>query len=69
MPNVQLPKAVYSRGPWSGQFYFVMQFLGRKSGYNTNETFRVFIDLFAFLISIAGFPDASEGRKIKLTQT
>ena len=29
----------------------------------------MFFDLFAFLSSIAGFPDASEGRKIKLTRT
>ena len=29
-------------------------------GYNTNETFPVFIDLFTFLSLIWGFPDASE---------
>ena len=40
-----------------------------KVSYNTNETFPVFIDLFTFLSSIRGFPDASEGWKIKLTRT
>ena len=37
--------------------------------YKRNFRFPVFIDLFTFLSSIRGFPDASEGRKIKLTRT
>ena len=31
----------------------------KKLGYNTNETFLVFIDLLTFLNSIRSFPDAS----------
>ena len=42
---------------------------GPWSGYNTNKTFQVFIDLFTFLSSIRGFPDARKGWKIKLTRT
>ena len=56
-------------GPWSGRFYFVMKFLREKQSFNTNETFQEFIDLFAFLSLISRFPDASEGGKIKLTNT
>ena len=44
-------------------------FWEENKGYNANETFRVFIDPFAFLSSIRGFPDDSEGGKIKLTRT
>jgi len=46
-----------------------MKFSGRKEGENTNETFRVFIDLFAFLSSIRGFPDVRKGWKVKLMRT
>ena len=46
-----------------------MLFLGQKQSFNTSETFRVFIDLFAFLSLISRFPDASEGCKIQVTHT
>ena len=52
-----------------GRFYFVIKFSGRKQGYNTNETFPVFIYLFSFLSLIRGFPGAIEGWEIKLTRT
>ena len=38
-------------------------FREKKLGYNTNETIPVFTDLFTFLSSIRGFPDASEALK------
>ena len=40
-----------------------------KKSFNTNETFQVLIDLFAFLSSISRFPDTSEGGKIKLLES
>ena len=55
--------------PGAAGFYFVIKFSGRKPGYNTNETFPVFIYLFTFLSSTQGFPGAIEGWKIKLTRT
>ena len=39
-----------------------MEFSRRKRGFIKNESLRVLIDLFAFLTSIWGFPDASEVR-------
>ena len=55
--------------PGAAGFYFVIKFSGRKQGYNTKETFPVFIYLFTFLSSTQGFPGAIEGWKIKLTRT
>ena len=43
--------------------------MGEKQSFNTSETFRVFIDLFAFLSLISRFPDANEGCKIQVTHT
>ena len=63
------PSLCLRRWPQVGRFYFVIKFSGRKQGYNTNETFPVFIYLFSFLSLIRGFPGAIEGWEIKLTRT
>ena len=46
-----------------------MLFFGKKIWLQYKQDFRLFIDLFALLSSIRGFPEASEGDKIKLTRT
>ena len=63
------PSLCLRRWPQVSRFYFVIKFSGRKQGYNTNETFPVFIYLFSFLSLIRGFPGAIEGWEIKLTRT
>ena len=63
------PSLCLRRWPQVGRFYFVIKFSGRKQGYNTNETFPVFIYLFSFLSLIRGFLGAIEGWEIKLTRT
>ena len=42
---------------------------GKKIMLQYKRNFFMFIDLFTFLSSIRGFPDASERWKIKLTRT
>ena len=55
--------------PWSSQFYLACDVIfGKKIRLQDKWNFpSVYIDLFAFLSLIGGFPGASKGGKIKLT--
>ncbi len=53
--------------PWSGHFRFILHFSDRKRSLNKTEPSQRFLDLFAVLTSLEGFPAGGEVENFKST--
>ncbi len=53
--------------PWSGHLRFIVHFSDRKQSFNKTEPFQRFLDLFAVLTSLEGFPAGGEIVNFKST--